>query len=372
MMDYVAKDVPLWSVTTWDKMFTGVDRSWQPKTIKYKYLLSAELDRLNVGGDVYLLYTGQDEGYTNEDLAGDAICRGEIVSIPWGGTPSVKYYNGKFVTGDNRIATSNNPDELLNRFLYYFMKGRIKEISSYYRGAGLKHPSMKSVLGMRISYPAVEKQKDIIAQFEAIENTLSLFQLKLDSLDELVKSRFVEMFGDPDTNPLGFASKPGSKLFKIGNGKAKPNGERFEEGVPAYGGNGISWYTNEALVEHATIVIGRVGRHCGNTRLVKEPCWVTDNAMFIKDFKDASFDLTFLSWLMEIIGFNRFADKGDLWKITQKPFMEYIFYVPPVTLQQEFAAFVRQVDKLKFETQQAVDKLQMLYDSLAQEYFGSE
>ena len=45
--------------------------------------------------------------------------------------------------------------------------------------------------------------------------------------------------------------------------------------------------------------------------------------------------------------------------------------VPPLALQQEFAAFVRQVDKLKFETQQAIDKLQMLYDSLAQEYFAS-
>ena len=45
--------------------------------------------------------------------------------------------------------------------------------------------------------------------------------------------------------------------------------------------------------------------------------------------------------------------------------------VPPLALQQEFAAFVQQVDKLKFETQQAIEKLQMLYDSLAQEYFGS-
>ena len=45
-------------------------------------------------------------------------------------------------------------------------------------------------------------------------------------------------------------------------------------------------------------------------------------------------------------------------------------FVPPLALQQEFAAFVQQVDKLKFETQQAIGKLQMLYDSLAQEYFG--
>ena len=46
------------------------------------------------------------------------------------------------------------------------------------------------------------------------------------------------------------------------------------------------------------------------------------------------------------------------------------FVLPPLSLQQEFAAFVQQVDKLKFETQQAIEKLQLLYDSLAQEYFG--
>ena len=369
-MEYVAQGVPLWSVTIWDKKFTGIDRSWQVSTKKYKYLLSAELDAMNTGGDVFLLYTGKDEGFTTEELAGDAISEGEVVSIPWGGTPSVKYHKGKFVTGDNRIATSNRPQELLNRYLYYYMKGRLQEIASYYRGAGLKHPSMKSILGMKISYPTVVRQEAIIAQFDSIESALEVCKKQIEKYDELVKSRFIEMFGNPDENSKSFETKSGSALFKIGNGKARSQGKRFEEGVPAYGGNGISWHTNEALVDHPTIVIGRVGRHCGNTRLVEEPCWVTDNAMFIKNFKVDCFELVYLSVLMEVINFNRFADAGDLWKITQKPFMEYRYPVPPLELQQEFAFFVQQVDKLKFIAQQQIEKLQELYDSLAQEYFG--
>ena len=211
------------------------------------------------------------------------------------------------------------------------------------------------VSSIDVPLPNLAQQKSLAAQFKSILRRIDDASSLAESFDNLVKSRFVEMFGNPDTNPCAFDARPGLKLFTIGNGKAKPNSERFEEGVPAYGegvpaygGNGISWYTNEALVDHPTIVIGRVGRHCGNTRLVEEPCWVTDNAMFIKDFKDVSFDLVFLSWLMDIIGFNRFADKGDLWKITQKPFMEYNFYIPPLAFQQEFAAFVRQVDKLEF------------------------
>ena len=160
-MNYVVQNAPLWSVTIWDKNFSGVDKDWQKKTIKYKYLLSDELDRINKGGDVRLLYTGKDIGFTTERLAGDALCEGEIVSIPWGGTPSVKYYKGKFVTGDNRIATSSRPDELLNKYLYYLLRGRLNEIASYYRGAGLKHPAMKDILKMDISYPAVSEQLKI-------------------------------------------------------------------------------------------------------------------------------------------------------------------------------------------------------------------
>ena len=121
-MKNIVEDVPLWSVTIWDKKYNAVDKKWQPKTIKYKYLLAEELDQLKLeNGDVCLLYTGKEVGFTSEELAGDNICEGEIVSIPWGGTPSVKYYKGKFVTGDNRIATSNIPNELSNKYLYYYL-----------------------------------------------------------------------------------------------------------------------------------------------------------------------------------------------------------------------------------------------------------
>ena len=71
-MIYIAKDIPLWQVTIWDKKFNNVDKKWQPKTIKYKYLLSDELDSLRVDdGDVRILYTGKDVGFTTEELAGD-------------------------------------------------------------------------------------------------------------------------------------------------------------------------------------------------------------------------------------------------------------------------------------------------------------
>ena len=62
--------------------------------------------------------TNKTELYSTEESVKDNISEGEIVCIPWGGNPIVQYYKGKFITGDNRIATSLDTNKLNNKFLY--------------------------------------------------------------------------------------------------------------------------------------------------------------------------------------------------------------------------------------------------------------
>ena len=108
----------IWELTIWDKKFNGVDKLMQPKVIKYHYYLANELTNLERNdGDIRILYTTDKVAYTSsEDVEGN-ISEGEVVAIPWGGNPTVKYYHGKFVTADNRIATSNDTTVLNNKFL---------------------------------------------------------------------------------------------------------------------------------------------------------------------------------------------------------------------------------------------------------------
>lgn len=157
----------LWQVTIWDKKFNAVDRNKQPKVINYPYLLAAELFGLEKeDGNVFLLSTGEQTGWTTEELAGNNLCEGEVVTIPWGKSRPVKevikYYNGKFVTADNRIATSNDAAILLNKYLYYWLLSQGEVIDSFYRGSGIKHPSMKDVLDMQIPLPPKPVQLEII------------------------------------------------------------------------------------------------------------------------------------------------------------------------------------------------------------------
>ena len=155
--------VPIWSLTAWDKKFNGVEKSKQTKVIKYNYLLAADLKSYQVeNGTVKLLTTNISNLYTTEELSDGLASDGEVVAIPWGGNPIVQYYKGRFLTADNRIATSLDTNILNNKFLYYCMLSQMKLIASFYRGSGIKHPEMSKVLDLEIPLPPLPVQEAIV------------------------------------------------------------------------------------------------------------------------------------------------------------------------------------------------------------------
>ena len=390
----MANRVPLWSVTTWDKKYNAVEKEWQPQTIKYKYLLSDELDRICVdGGDVRLLYTGKDSGYTTEDLAGDALAEGEIVAIPWGGTPSVKYFKGKFVTGDNRIATSSKPNELLNKYLYYFLLGNLKEISTYYRGAGLKHPAMRDILNMKISYPDMEKQAQIIAQFDLLQEIIDKRKRQMVELDNLIKARFVELFGTLENPVQKFKRATLKELCtKITDGKH--GGCTQEEGTERYFVGAREIYDNivhydtapeinlaefekdykRCNVEIGDFLIVNTGATIGKSAIATDPrteCTLLQKSVALLKVKRELLNPVFLQYCYKV---NEKMYKVESASAQPNLLLSKInsteIYVPPIGLQEQFSAFVEQTDKSKVVVQKALDEAQTLFDSLMQEYFG--
>lgn len=178
---------PLWSLTFWDKRFNGVNRSMQPKIISYPYVLANVFDEIeDERGDVRLLSTGIGgrERWTTEEKAGSNLCEGEIIAIPWGGTPNVKYYKGKFVTADNRIATSSDTAILSNKFLYYWLNNNIDLIAKTYRGAGIQHPSMSQVLNIVIPVPPLEVQEEIVRILDRFDVYAAELQAELQARKE--------------------------------------------------------------------------------------------------------------------------------------------------------------------------------------------
>ena len=173
----------MWEVTTWDKKFSGVDKHMQPNVIKYYYYLANELvDLERSNGDIRILYTTNKVAYTNSIDVEGTISEGEVVTIPWGGNVNIQYFKGKFVTADNRIATSNNIDYLSNKYLYYWMLSQKDEIAKMYRGAGIQHPSMLSVLSMSVPIPSLSEQIRIVG-------ILDTFTASIENLKEQIAQR---------------------------------------------------------------------------------------------------------------------------------------------------------------------------------------
>ena len=173
--------VPLWSVTIWDKKFNSVDKDKQKTTIKYKYFTADELKQLAAeNGDVKILTTNISNLFTLEKLVSDSLNNGEIVCIPEGGNAIVQYYKGKFITGFNRIATSIDVNKLDNKFLYYVLINKLDLISSFYRGAGIKHPDMSKVLDIIIPIPPIEVQEEIVGILDTFTKYQDLLNRELE------------------------------------------------------------------------------------------------------------------------------------------------------------------------------------------------
>ena len=243
----------LWEVTSWDKKFNSVDKTKQPKVYKYKYFLASDLKPLIVeDGDVKVLTTNVSKLYTTEELVDGDYYEAEIIAIPWGGNPIVQYYNGKFITSDNRIAISNDINILNTKFLFHYLNFNLDVIASFYRGAGIKHPNMSKVLDFQIPVPPLPIQEEIVRildsftsleaeleaelearmrQYEYYRNELLSFEgkeVEWKTLGEIGEVKMCKRIFKHETNEEG-----GIPFYKIGTFGKEPNAfisnDLFEE-----------------------------------------------------------------------------------------------------------------------------------------------
>lgn len=253
-------------------------------------------------------------------------------------------------------------------YLYYLLDSM--KLSKYSLGAAIPHIYFKDYGNEHIKAYSESDQQRIADELDKVSELIEKRQQQLYKLDLLIKSRFVEMFGDINSGHMIWASKEGNQLFKFSSGKFLEENLRRRHGVPVYGGNGIAWHTDRYLVNDPTIVIGRVGAYCGNVRLVNEPAWITDNAIYIKEFRSNLFNLAFLAYYMLLIEFSKYADFSGQPKITQKPLEKYKYMVPPIDLQNQFADFVEKVEQNKAKIKTSLNELNTLKKALMQKYFG--
>lgn len=236
----------------------------------------------------------------------------------------------------------------------------------------------------------VNKQNEIVGQLDLLTSMMNKHQLLLDRYDELVKSRFVEMFGDPIINKEGWKKDSLGTHADVVVGYPFPSSEYVEDGIPIVGGynlmqgfvqweNSKYWQSakgyEQYLLKSNDIVIAMDRPWVGNgfkIATIKEdelPAILIQRTACIrcKNVRRA--------FLYMLLDSTWFADHCQITgslvpHISNKDILNYQIIVPPIELQNKFAEFVAQADKSKLTIQKSMDNLTELRDSLLQEYFG--
>ncbi|VSC80700.1 restriction modification system DNA specificity subunit [Streptococcus pneumoniae] len=276
------------------------------------------------------------------------IKNGDLL-ITMDGSFILKKWEGDLALLNQRVCKIKITDKSVDEgYISWLIPKFLKEIEDKTPFVTVKHLSVAKIKDISFVLPNKLEQKLIAKKLNTISQIYDFRKIQSEKFNELVKSRFNEMFGDPLNNNKKFAVKTGQQCFKFSSGKFLDKHDRVFEGYPAYGGNGIAWKSRKYLIDNPTIIIGRVGAYCGNVRTTHGKVWISDNAIYIKEFKNSDFNLVFLLELMKVIDFSKFADFSGQPKITQKPLENQKYILPPLALQNEFADFVALVDKSGF------------------------
>ena len=273
-------------------------------------------------------------------------------------------------------------DKINNKYLYWFLKGNTKFLNSLGRGATFKEISKSIVSEIEINVPDIDRQNEIVDILEKVSKIITFRKRELATIDNLIKARFVELFGNGHDGVCN--TKNLGEFCKFQQGTQVPVEDQIEEELDGYTRFlRIIDYTQAPQppryvsvkgreIEEDSVVIVRYGATAGfvghgYAGILANNLFevVPDENILSKDFlylalKYGTFEQEVhdkaFGAAMPALSFGMMNDIGVV--------------TPDLVTQSSFVDFVKQVDKSKVAVQKALDETQKLFDSLMQQYFG--
>lgn len=264
--------------------------------------------------------------------------------------------------------------QINNRFLYWYLKGHKEYLNSLGRGATFKEISKAIVENIEICLPTLEKQEKYADILEQCNGIIQIKKGQLRKLDTLVKSRFVELFGDPKLNNKGWKIGIVSDYYEVKGGKRIPKGMGYARGVTKHPylratdmknetilDNDIH-YIDDEVYEHirrytvkaGDIYLTNVGVNLGMAGIIPDKydgANLTENAVKLVPRTEKIMDGLFLAHYINSPGIQNYINerkmsvgvpKLAIFRIETMPLI-----LPPIELQNQFADFVASIDKSK-------------------------
>lgn len=289
-----------------------------------------------------------------------------------------------------------NEKILLKKYLFYFLnsnlfQNHILNVGSRAAQAGFNKEDLN---GINIQIHSVEDQEKIIYQLENLDNLIDIRKMEIEKFNNLIKSQFVEMFGDININSHNYQEEKLSNHLKIIGGYAFKSKNFKNKGIPVLriGNINTGFFVSKNLMFYddnpnlgnyaiypGDVVIsltGTVGKDdYGNVCIVGN-----EYDKYYLNQRNAKLELnntvnsryiTYAFRIPEIKKRLTTVSRGVRQaNISNKDIENLVIPIPPIDLQNKFADIVKQIDKQKFEFENSLKKLEELKNSLMQEYFG--
>ena len=353
----------------------------------YTCIKTGKLDA-NASSDngIYPFFTCSKEPLSIDSYSYDCEC----VLVAGNGDLNVKYYSGKFDAYQRTyIIESNNKEKLLVRYLYYFLDKYVETLREQSIGGVIKYIKLGNLTEAHIPLPPLAEQRRIAAVLDKVSDLIAKRRQQLDKLDELVKSRFVEMFGDCDLSKAQTSWMTIKDIGTVASG-ATPKTEQEE-----FWGGPYRWITpaeleadsgyifdsvrklTKAGVESCSLQEMPTGTVLLSSRAPIGKLAIAGNPFYCNQgFKNIICNETIIprylyTLLLLNVDYLNSLGRGATFKEISKTIVENICIpVPPLDLQNRFAAFVAQTDKSKLAIQKSLEKLEILKKALMQQYIG--
>lgn len=300
------------------------------------------------------------------------------VLISWSASLGIYVWNrGKALLNQHIFKVAFDKCDVNREFFVYAVRHKLKEMESKTHGATMKHIVKKDFDNTLIPFPTLNEQGKIAKLLDTVDTIISARQQQLQKLDELVKARFVEMFGDVKYGTERWGEKPFKDITINLDSKRKPVKEadrKKMQGIyPYYGATGIVDYVNDYRQDGDFLLISEDGkalelRSKPIAFLASGKIWVNNHA-HVQQCTDEC-NMIYLMYHINFMDVSIWVTGIDQKKLNRANLDTIPIALPPIELQEQFADFVNQVTKSKVAVQKALDEAQLLFDSLMQQYFG--
>ena len=358
------------------------------KKVKLGQLVSIQTGKLDAneavpGGKYPFFTTAKEISCINEYAYDD-----EVVLVAGNGDLNVKYYKGKFNAYQRTYILTSNSNVRM-KYLYYFLDKYIEVLRYQSIGGVIKYIKLNNLSDAQIPMRSTIEQDKIIRILEKLDNEIIIRNKQLSELSNLVKSRFNEMFGDPVLNEMGWEIETLNKIGTIGRGVSKHRPRNASElfggiypfiqtGDVANSGNYIVDYHStysefgfkqSKLWDKGTLCITIAANIAKTSILTFDSCFPDSIVGFIPGERTNNMFIHYwFSYFQKMLESQ--APESAQKNINLKILSELKVILPPLSLQNEFADFVAQVDKSQLAIQKSLEELETLKKSLMQEYFG--